>query len=486
MQKLIIIGFLACGMFACGNSKTDSENSPPVSGDNQFTVLRNTIENDLGNNNAVAVSIAIYKDGEVVFAEAFGEKAKDSGETVTPETLFQLGSTTKMFTALATLQLTQEGLLSMDDKLVNTMPNIQYPSVQALTWQDISIDDLLTHQSGLPDTYIGTDSNSSLVEYMSSGYPQQNMQNNPPGIFYNYSNPSWSYLGAVVEQITQTPYIEHMQQNIFEPMGMTRTWMDRSKVVADGNYALGFQANGSGGIFLSDINQIPLDFVVSPAGSETWSTPTQQLKMAEFLLNGNTDILSAELQSEMTTAKVSIEFAGLPLHYGYGIYVDDGFQYNEQWYPEKVWQHAGNTLAYSSAFWILPEKNIAVSILSSGRTDDFSATMIAALEAVTELPQAQSEPIIPSDSSEYYKHVGTYTSPVATIIVTEVNNELHISIPEMDEANFPYEDKLTPIGDKTFIFVAEEAALVTFMPAIEGDESVYFVTRDVVGIKDGY
>ena len=486
MQKLLIIGFLACGLFACDHSKKDSENSPPGSGDSQFTALRNTIESDLGNNTAVAVSIAIYKDGEVVFAEAFGEKVKGSGETVTPETLFQLGSTTKMFTALATLQLTQEGLLNTDDKLVNTLPNIQYPGVQAITWQDISIDDLLTHQSGLPDTYIGADSNSSLVEYMSSGYPQQNMQNNPPGIFHNYSNPSWSYLGAVVEHITQTPYIEHIQRDIFEPMGMKRTWMDRSKVVADGNYALGFQANGSEGIFLSDINQIPLDFVSTPAGSETWSTPTQQLKMAEFLLNGNADILSSELQSEMTTAKVSTEFAGLPLHYGYGIYVDDGFLHNEQWYPEKVWQHGGNTLAYSSAFWVLPEKNIAVSILSSGRGDDFNATMIAALEAVTELPQAQSEPIIPSDSSEYHKHVGTYTSTVATIIVTEVNNELHISVPEMDEANFSYEDTLTPVGDKTFIFVAEEAVYVTFMPAIEGEESVYFVTRDAVGIKDGY
>ncbi|MDU0356211.1 serine hydrolase domain-containing protein [Paraglaciecola aquimarina] len=130
-------------------------------------------------NNAAAVSIAIYQDGNVVFAEAFGEKVRGGGQAVTPDTLFQMGSTTKMFTGIATMQLVQQSLLGTHDKLVNTLPDIQYPASQALTWQDINIHHLLTHQSGLFDRYIGSDESRHLVEYMTTSYPQQNRQMNP-------------------------------------------------------------------------------------------------------------------------------------------------------------------------------------------------------------------------------------------------------------------------------------------------------------------
>lgn len=486
MKNLLIIGLLIGGLSACGNSDSKSE-TPTASDPNQFLTLRETIEDDLEQNNAVAASVAIYKEGEIIFAEAFGEKIKDSGVAITPDTLFQLGSTTKMFTGLATLQLIQQGVLSKDDKLVNTLPNIQYPSVQAQTWQDISIHHLLSNQSGLSDSYIDSDSNSSLVDYMTTGYPQYNRQMNPPGIFYNYSNPNFSYLGAIVEHLTQTPYVEHMQQSVFEPLGMSRTWLDRSMVIADGDYALGYQEGDEGGIFMTDINQIPLLPATSPAGAETWSTPKQQLKMAEFLLEGNTDILSDDWRKEITSAQISQEFLGLPKYYGYGMFVEEGFEHNEEWYQEKIWQHGGNTTAYTNLLWILPEKKIAISIMSSGGFDDFSSSMIAALESVTELVSPQETPVIPTEPNEYYKHEGTYSTGELIVSVSEEDNELYITIPEFDAANVPYEPKLVPLADKSFYFVINDGVdMVTFLPHHEGGESAYIVNRNFVGIKDGY
>lgn len=486
MKNLLIIGLIIVGLSACGNSDSKSE-TPADSDPNQFSTLRETIEDDLEQNNAVAVSVAIYKEGEIIFAEAFGEKVKDSGEAVTTDTLFQLGSTTKMFSGLATLQLIQQGVLSKDDKLVNTLPNIQYPSAQAQTWQDISVHHLLSNQSGLSDNYIGGDSNSSLVNYMTTVYPQNNRQMNPPGMFYNYSNPNFSYLGAIVEHLTQTPYAEHMQQNIFEPLGMSRTWLDRSMVIADGDYALGYQEDDEGGIFMTDINQIPSQPAVSPAGAETWSTPKQQLEMAKFLLEGNTDILSNDWRKEITSAHVSREFLGLPMYYGYGMFVDDGFEHNEEWYQEKIWKHGGNTAAYTSLFWIIPEKKIAISIMSSGGFDDFNPSMIAALESVTELVSPQETPVIPTETSEYYKHEGTYSTGELTASITVEDNELYITIPEFDAANVPYEQKLEPLADKTFYFLINDGAeMITFLPHNDDGESAYLVNRNFVGIKDGY
>jgi CubicO group peptidase (beta-lactamase class C family) len=494
MYKLLSLTIVTFGLIACGGSSKDSVTpvevtTPPVTEPDQFSALRNTIELELSANNAVAVSVAIYQQGEIVFAEAFGEKIQGRGEMPTANTLFQLGSTTKMFTGLATLQLVEQESLTIQDKLVNTLPNIQYPSAQALSWQEVNIHHLLTHQGGFLDDYIGSSDTDELVEYMTSHYPQQNPQMNPPGLFHNYSNPNWSYLGAIIEHLSQTPFAEHMQQNVFAPLGMQRTSMQRSIVKADGDYALGFQTNGVDATFMTDIEQIYPWPSGIPAGSETWSTPTEQLKMAEFLLKGNTEVLSDELRETIFAPQVDTEFAGLPMYYGYGLYVDDGFIFNDQWYPEKVWHHGGNTTAYTSMFWILPDKDIAISIMSSGAYDDFEGSMMAALTLLTDLPSPQAIPVDPVNQEEFGKHVGHYVfeADAFTVEVWVENQQLQFKIPEYDAINLPYQQTMTAIGDNTFIATLEnENMVVTFIPAEEGGESVYLRNRTAVGIKDGY
>lgn len=486
MRKSILLIMLICGIYGCGSSNSDNHNPTPNPNSFNFEPLRAVIEQDLSNNNAAAVSVAIYKDGDIVFAEAFGEKVKGQGQAVTPNTLFQLGSTTKMFTAVATLQLVEQGVLALDDKLVSTLPNIQYPSEDALGWQDIEIQHLLTHQGGLPDTGLGED--GDLMSYMTTTYPQQFTQSNPPGIFYNYSNPNWAYLGAVIETLSQKSYEEYMQQNVFSRLGMSRTSVGRQGAVADGDYALGFQQLDGEGEYLNNIDQISASTPGYPAGSETWSTPTEQLKMAEFLLNGDTNVLSDALRSELTKAQVDRQFGGLPWSYGYGIFVDGGFIHNDRWYPEKLWQHGGNTLAYTSLFYILPEKNIAISIMSSGRNTDFESTMVAAIKAVSTLSPSQDvPPYASSNPSDYTKHEGTYSTDDITIIVQQVADKLVITIPEFDANNLSYEKELFPIGGATFAAdLRDEQAILTFIPAQSGGESVYIRNREAVAIKDGY
>ncbi|MBT0586138.1 serine hydrolase domain-containing protein [Alteromonas oceanisediminis] len=485
MQKLLYIVVLSIGLSACGGS--DPKVTPPATTDpEQFIALRSAIESDLSENDAGAVSVAIYQDGKVVFAEAFGKKVNGGTEAATPQTLFQLGSTTKMFTGLATLQFVEQGSLTIDDKLVNVLPNVLYPSADSLTWQDISIKHLLTHQSGLPDRYAGETPDVSLLTYMASTYPQLNEQMNPPGIFHNYSNPNWSYLGALVEYLAQKSFADYMSDNVFQPLGMTRTFLNRDDAISDGDYALGFQKGENEG-YLTDINQIPATPAVVPAGSETWSTPTQQLKMAEFLLNGSPNILSNQLRSTITERHVDQEIGGLPLHYGFGIYVDDGFLHDGKWYPVKVWQHGGNTSAYTSLFWVLPEKKIAVSIMSSGGFTSFESSMLAALKSVTDLPSPQDIPFVEPSEQDIQNHLGTYKFGNFTAIIAEGNEELQITLPELDVVGIPYEPTLNLLGDATFLGVIEnEQIQFTFLPITEGGESVYLRNRQFVGIKDGY
>lgn len=486
MQKSIAILLFVVGLYGCDSSSSNNSTPNPNPSAPDFAPLREAIRDDLANNNAAAVSVAIYKGGEIVFAEAYGEKVKGEGEPVTPNTLFQLGSTTKMFTGVAALQLVEQGVISLDDKLVNVLPQIQYPGEQALDWQDIGIEHLLTHQSGLRDNSLDID--EPLVDFMTSIYPQEFPQMNPPGLFYNYSNPNWSYLGAVVEELGQQDFAEYVKQNVFEKLGMPRTSVGRSGAIADGDYALGYQEQPDGNnAYLTEIGQIPISTAGYPAGTETWSTPTEQLKMADFLLNGNSDVLDNSLRTEITEAHVSREFGGLPQNYGYGVFVDDGFIQGDNWYPIKVWEHGGNTSAYSSEFFILPEENIAISIMSSGGFTDFRSSLVAAIAAVSALPTPTSEPVSPSDPAQYHKHEGAYSTRNLTIIVTQEGSNLFLTIPEFESNNTPYERQIFPVGDTTFIAELNgEQIQLTFFPIQEGGESVYIRSRGDVAIKDGY
>lgn len=486
MKKSIALLLLVVGLYGCGSSNSNNSTPNPNPSAPDFAPLREAMQDNLANNNAAAVSLAIYKDGEIVFAEAFGEKVKGGGEPVTPDTLFQLGSTTKMFTGVAALQLVEQGVISLDDKLVNVLPQIQYPGEQALDWQDIDIEHLLTHQSGLRDYSLDID--EPLVDFMKSIYPRQFPQMNPPGLFYNYSNPNWSYLGAVVEELGQKDFADYVKQNVFEKLGMSRTSIGRSGAIADGNYALGYQEQPDGNnAYVTDISQLPLGTAGHPAGTETWSTPTEQLKMADFLLNGNSNILDNSLRAQITEAQVSREFGGLPQNYGYGVFVADGFIQGDNWFPIKVWEHGGNTSAYTSEFFIFPEQNIAISIMSSGAFNDLRASLVAAITAVGTLPTSIEEPVSSSEPTQYHKHEGTYSTGALTIIVSQEGNNLFFTIPEFETSNTPYERRIAPVGDRTFVAALNgDEIRLTFFPIQEGGESVYIRTRNDVAIKDGF
>lgn len=501
LKKQTVITLAVLGLSACGGSGNVTVNTAPsptpttptspgtpaTPTDPTFDSVRSMAQAEMVSNQSGAVSIAIYQDGEIVYAEAFGNHQWGEGAPVTTNTLFQLGSTTKMFTSLATMQLVDQGMLTTADTLTSTLTDINFPTQQSQSWQDINIQHMMTHQGGFSDEYEGMSDTSELMHYMLNQYGNENPAMVEPGRFFNYSNPNFSYLGAVLEFFGQKDYRDIMEESVFEPLGMTRTTMHKSKVISDADYALGvYQQNNGQALGYNDIEQVNDWYPVIPAGIYTWSTPTELLKMADFLLHGDNDVLTDDLRSEMTESHVSIDHGGLPLNYGYGIFVDDGFVHHGQWYPEKLWQHGGNTDGYTSKFWILPEKNIAVAILSSGVNDNYDDTMMAALQSVTELPAAEALPFAEIDTSTFDNHVGTYDAGFITIEVTNNNGVIMVNVPEMNAQGLDYSRTLTPLGGNTFLANQQnEQVDITFFPQSEDGDSVYIRNRNFVGIKVG-
>ncbi len=493
IRRLSIFAFILLLQSCGGEGDPNNPDSDVVQFDvgDGFDSLRNIANADLSVSGAPAVSIAIYKDGEIVFAEAYGTKISGETEKVNEDTLFQMGSTTKMYTALAMLRMLENSAFTINDKLMNLLPSIEIDEDNTSDWEHISLHHLLSHQSGLMDFVDWEEEGSNLQEFARTTFPANYGQMNPAGLFWNYSNSNWSYLGAILENQTEQDFSQILEQDVFLPLEMTRTTTEKASVLADGNYALGAGTiNRSGNSIRGsarEIDEIHHNIFSLPAGAYTWSTPTEMLKMADFLMTGNTDILSDELRNEMTSPQADLRIT-TPGDYGYGLFLSngfrDGFGDNSSWYPLQLWSHAGNTLAYSSMYWVLPEENVAVSILSSGRETNFTATMIEALESVITLPPPEAIPEQPIATELFDNHTGRYEGFWGIVDVSTDGSQLFQSIPAFDEQGRYYRPELEAIGGSMFFSNVDGINnTITFIPLDEGEESFYIRNRTFVATR---
>ena len=160
-------------------------------------------------------SLLVAKDGQVVHAGGYGLADRESGVPVTAETVFDIGSITKQFTAAAILKLEMEGRLSVNDPLSRWFTGVPADK------QAITLHHLLTHSAGLRDQF-GND--YAVAERDSlAGVILRSELLWAPGTRYRYSNAGYSLLAMVVEKASGTGYEQYMREKLWAPAGMTRT-----------------------------------------------------------------------------------------------------------------------------------------------------------------------------------------------------------------------------------------------------------------------
>lgn len=162
-----------------------------------------------------AGAVLVAKDGTIVLHRGYGLADRRRGIPITSETVFDIGSITKQFTAAAILKLEEQGRLSVNDPIRHYLEGV--PPDKA----GITIHHLLTHSSGLRDVF-GDDyevmTRDSLVALaLGSDLLWE------PSIRYRYSNAGYSLLGAIVEKLSGRPYEVFLRDELFEPAGLTQT-----------------------------------------------------------------------------------------------------------------------------------------------------------------------------------------------------------------------------------------------------------------------
>jgi CubicO group peptidase (beta-lactamase class C family) len=458
--------------------------------DPRFDAFVEAVQQDLAANDAYGVSVAIMENGQVTFAHAFGSKDADGLEPLTPSTLMQIGSTTKQMTAAAMLRKVEAGDVALDDTLEATLPDLEFTLDAA--WDDqLTPHLLISHQGGIIDyvDWLGPADDDYLGDFMYGPFADQLWLMSPPGAFWNYSNPNFSFAGLVTERFDTRAWADIMKEDLYVPLGMTRTFARKSEVEADGDYSLSYgftmddlENNGPpGDVPMAEVGD---SATVRPAGL-VWTTPTQMMEWARFIMHGNTTVLSDDLRAEITTEHVDSGYLNGAMGYGYGMFVWDGFLTSdgEAFYPMTVWEHGGNTVSMTNAFWMLPEHDFAICITSSGYGTDFEHSVDVAIQTLVDLPEGIDPPTYTVDPTQFSRHVGTYDDPynIGQVIIEDQGGNLTISMPDLDAMGIDYDPNLTAISSEIFALEADGTTFdLTFIPATPGGPSVYIRNRGFV------
>jgi CubicO group peptidase (beta-lactamase class C family) len=176
----------------------------------------------------------VIVDGELVHVSVAGVQDLQSNAAVTPDSVFRIASMTKSFTAMAILKLRDAGRLSLEDPAERYVPELAQLAYPTTDSPRLTIRHLLSHAEGFPEDNPWGDrqlarSDEWMAQAMREGIPFSNA----PGLAYEYSNYGFAILGRIVQNVAGEPYDRYVTREILQPLGMTATTFEGSRVPPD-------------------------------------------------------------------------------------------------------------------------------------------------------------------------------------------------------------------------------------------------------------
>ena len=203
-------------------------------------------------------ALGVIQDGKLTYTRGYGQASLEHSVPITARTVFDIGSTSKQFTAASIGLLVQDGKLGVEDEIHDWVPELA-------PWDDeVTLDHMLHHTSGIPD-YLGLMMRTGVHE-ADLTTPAQALEHLAkvqkllfaPGSKYEYSNSNYFLLSLVIEHASGQPFQEFARQRLFEPLGMASTLLLYDHALVVPHRATGYAQRKGGGfqVAMSDFEQL--------------------------------------------------------------------------------------------------------------------------------------------------------------------------------------------------------------------------------------
>jgi CubicO group peptidase (beta-lactamase class C family) len=355
--------------------------------------------------------ILVMKKGDTLYRKAYGLANMELNVPMRPEMIFRIGSITKQYTAVAILQLVEQGKISLQDsiqKFITEFPN---------KGQTITIGNLLTHTSGISD-YGALDFH--IPNAIRIDFPTKQIIDSldqlplefTPGSKFSYSNSNYFLLAYIIQEVSGKSYMEYLTENIFEPASLSHTYYDSPTEIIAG------RVNGYSKINSKYYNAGYISMSLVFGAGALLSNVDDMYKWHEALYHGKLIKLET-LQKAFTPFKLS---NGTSSEYGYGWFIKNRN-------GSKSIEHSGGIDGFQSDEIYFPEQDIFIATLYNSVNEGGSDMSFMALDndIATLCLGKQLEKSISVDTEELKKYVGVYESdPQHPAIITLENGQLQM------------------------------------------------------------
>ncbi len=401
-------------------------------------------------------SVAVLVDGQVTTGTA-GVTSLGTGAAVDAETVFQIGSITKVWTATLVMQLVDDGLLDIDRPVRDVLPALALGDAEAAA--TVSARHLLSHTGGFEgDIFTDTGRGDDAIErYVATlrDVPQLS----PPGAAFSYNNAAFVVLGRLIEVLRGKPYDEVLLERIADPLALDRVSPSPYEAIVH-RAAVGHVTGP--GEQLTPASTWALARSNAPSGSTLAMTPTDllglvRMHLADGVAPDGTRVLSPASVAAMRERQIDLpRLTGLGTSWGLGWELTDTD-------AGLVLGHDGGTIGQSSFLRVVPERGVAVALLTNGGDVSGLSTavvghLLAALAGVV-LPSPPTPPDKPQQM-DVGRFLGYYADTIYDIRITQDDDgRLWLDrtpkdvIAEIGER--PVRSELVHLDGDTFITVEE-------------------------------
>ncbi|NVK57629.1 MAG: serine hydrolase [Alteromonadaceae bacterium] len=340
------------GLFSLSASaQTQQAESEPLPGLESF--MDGLMNAQLKSSHIAGGTVSIVKDGKVLLAKGYGYADVDKRKPVSGEkTLFRPGSTSKLFTYTAVMQLVEQGKINLDDDANIYLSQFQIPDTFD---EPVTVRDLLTHTAGFEEMFINMivfdeKELEPMADFLKNTLPERVR---PAGKNSSYSNHGVAIAGLIVANVSGESFNEYVENHIFKPLGMRSTSF-REPLPANliDDMSVGYAWDEASQTYIGQ--KFEMVGKLGPAGSSSSTAADMAKFMLAHLNNGSfngTQILSPATTNLMHTPLYSKDYGGNAMAYGF---------YETSYKGLRMVGHGGDLIYFHSDLYLLPEEGFGI------------------------------------------------------------------------------------------------------------------------------